>query len=271
MVWSQVCWLLTLAVALLAGVPAMAAQAPRLTIDELIKNGARYQNRVVQLRGQLDNCYGACSFCPEGTTRETLRDTLCLSLVFGPQVPGDLRLSRSANDLMTAMYRFAVVTIEARFTADCIFRDGKLVYANSARPGADEGICFSVGPVDLSFGRVLQVHARKTVLDGLIDTQWIYDELVPAEPGERTEMLAEFESTVGSINPEVFAVKDKQMAADFAVDGSNYDGVGCWCFEASCEGRWPTHLVFGMNSPASPFRCWLMRKTPNGWRVLPDN
>jgi hypothetical protein len=115
----------------------------------------------------------------------------------------------------------------------------------------------------------LQVHARKTVLNGLIDpANAIYDEVVPADSADRDAVLAEWDNTLLTTHPEVFTVNDKQRSADIAPD--NVDGLACWCLEASCDGRWPTHLVFGMNSPANPFDCWIIRKTPNGWRVLPN-
>jgi hypothetical protein len=277
MVRSHTRWFLTLAVALLGAVPAVSAQAPRLTLDELIKNGAQYQDRIVQLRGQLDNCYSSCNFCPEGTTTETFDDAICLSLVFGAQVPGDALPSGTAHDSMAMMYRFAVVTLEAQFTAACIFANGKLVYGAPNNPfffqkGADkqEGGCFIPRPADLSEARIVQVHARRTLVDGLIDPQSIYDELVAPDPDERAAILAEWDRTQVTKQPEIFTVKDKQMAADFAVSGDNYDGLACWCNEASCDGKWPTHLVFSMNSPANPFFCWVLKKTPEGWRVLPD-
>jgi hypothetical protein len=252
---------------------AAVAPVPALTIEQLVEDGARYQGRTVQIRGQLNNCHGACEICPEGTTTQTLRDAICLSLVFGPQVPGDTAISGTDHDLMTTMYRFAVVTIEARFTAACVHGPGgKLLYFGPIGTGVvatdtgKEVICLSHGPVDLSQGQVLQVHSRKTVLDGLVDPQSIWDELVPADPDERDAVLGEWDRTAGTTYPEVFTVKDKQKQADIAPD--NYDGLACSCLESSCVGRWPTHLVFGMNSPANPFYCWIIKKTASGWRVL---
>jgi len=214
--------LLTLSFGLFAWIPpASAAEAPNLTIEQVIQEGDRYQGQMVRIRGQSDNCYGECALCPEGTTTDNFRRATCLSLVIG-----EAQLSSTVHDLMKTMYRFAVVTIEARFTSGCIYGPGgRILYAGprsaavyNESTGKQHIVCFNhLRPSDLSEARIIQVHARKTVFNGLIDPQWIWDELVPADSGERDAVLAEWDRAAGTAYPEVFTVKDKERQADIAL------------------------------------------------------
>jgi hypothetical protein len=239
-----------------------AAQSPTLTISQLKQNWQRYDGRTVQLRGQFGGCGAVCDFCPLGMTNATYDPFRCIQLFFGRQNSDPTE--RVVHILTGQVYRFAEVTIEARFNAVCLLDEMGHFVGDMA--------CTD-GPANLDNVRVLTVHARRPIPNVVFGGT--PEPLVPAPPAERDAMLAEYRA----INPtdlpwpvEMFLVQypkeEPGTIPDPYPDPQRPDGLGCMCLTDLCEGRWPKMLLVG---PADPYQCWFMRKTANGWRVMPHD
>jgi hypothetical protein len=138
-----------------------AAEAPRVSILDLKRNPSLYEQRVVRVQGQFDQCAGAtCNLCPVEMTKATLNENQCLPLGFrsenGSSPEGNF------PPLMHRLYRFSTVTLEATFTSLCL-RD------ENANPLSD--VLCTGWPANLYSPRILEVHSRKSASDGLI-TMW---------------------------------------------------------------------------------------------------
>ena len=241
---------------------ADAAQAPRVTIHELKTNWKRYDGRTVQLRGQIDQCDFECFLCPEDIVGPKYDSNRYILMAFEHQHEAQgLAPDRVAGRLMAHLYRFATVTMTAKFSSLCfVGEDGNFV---------GDVFCTD-GPANLDEAVVLEVHSRKSPELGLNHE----DEgtLSPALPSEQDAMLAEFKSVVWFGIPKMFSVELPELQAENKRRGDPYvvDGVGCICLKFDCEGRWPTRLMDGMNAVGNPFYCWKMQKKDSGWRVLPN-
>ncbi len=84
-------------------------------------------------------------------------------------------------------------------------------------------------------------------------------------------MLKEFEAVVWIPNFRIFAIQLDEIEIENKHLGDPYvmEGVGCVCLDDSCDDKWPTQALWGMNSAGNPYECWFMQKQETGWRVLP--
>jgi hypothetical protein len=242
-------------IALAVSLPSIAeaAQASRVTIQELKKNWNRYNGKTVQVRGQIDGCgtFDACQICPEDMTNATFDSIKCLLIAFVPDVNRSA-LDLQTNFLMQEAHRFATVTVIAHFNGTCLGPD---VLCND-------------GPADLNDARVLEIHSRKSAVDGLLGGRPL-GRLMPVLLDERAEMLAEFTAVLPLYSGSPSEVFRANLEDDLKDNPDLPNGVVCVCLERSCEGHWPTQLIERINSPANPFHCWMMIKKESGWRVLP--
>lgn len=250
---------------------AEAAQAPRVTIQELKKNWKRYDGKTVQVHGQFDACndtFGAgCVLCPEEMTDFDWNH--CLSLSFlresALQEPSALFASTS---LMRELYRFATVTIEARLDSTSLYdENGDAVKPELANAISDGGY------PNLAEARVLHVDSRKTARNGLVSGE--SDQISAVIPQERDAMMTAFAAVYpdeGIFKREVFAVQLSRSSIERRQTGDPYiaDGIACVNVSRQTETVWPTRWFMGMKSPANPFRCWGMQKREGAWRVLVD-
>ena len=233
------------------------------TIQGILVDSASFHGSIVRLRGQFDECSGVtCSFCPEHITTESYDFDECLQLAFWPTYePSDFDVYLGI--LKKEQYRYSVATIEAEFSYICLDASGLL--------------CTGSFP-NLYDVEVLDLHERRTVLDGLIG--WGGgDPLRPAPSVTRDAMREAFiEATthacVGSLDErcEVFEVVLNESAIERKRRGDSFviDGIACVCRERDCAGRWPTRYVIGMNSPANPFECWGMQNRDGRWHLVID-
>jgi hypothetical protein len=198
-------------------------------------------------------------------TTETYNNNRCLSLEFGPEESRGTLVDNQANVAMHVAFRFATITVQARFNAQCLFDEMGMPVSKS--------VCIFDNPTpNLRAGQVLQVHARKSARDGIAG--YLFGPLTAASAEDRKAMTDEFKRVVWGdyATPEMLTA---QLPVGIISDrrrGYTYvgDGMACVCLDDSCEGRWPTRLFPGMNSAGNPFHCWQMIKTANGWRVVPN-
>jgi hypothetical protein len=248
-------------------VPALAAevQPAQVTIGSLRSNWQRYEGMTVQVRGQVDNCNERCALCPEDMTTETYNNNRCLSLEFGPEISRGTLIDNQANMAMHVAFRFATITVQARFNTQCLFDEMGMQLSKS--------VCIFDNPTpNLRSSQVLQVHARKSARDGIAG--YLFGPLTPATEEDRKAMTDEFNAVVWGdyATPEMFTAALPVGIISDRRRGYVYvgDGMACVCLDDSCDGRWPTRLFPGMNSAGNPFHCWQMIKTANGWRVVPN-
>jgi hypothetical protein len=235
---------------------AGTAQARTLTVAELQHDARRLDGQMVTVRGQIDSCSAwYCEICPEDV-REQGALYQCLSVVFTPQGNHDFWHSGLHEEkLYEKLYRFATVTLTARFSAMCVYD------ANGNPVGS---VVCSDGPAALDDAHVVAVHARKTAQTGLASADDVRP-LRPATADEAAAMAPELNLSVqhaSDMGPRAFfiAVHEKN-------DRPGLGGLGCVCLVDNCDGRWPVRTVGDDNGPGNPFICWNMWKSPAGWRV----
>jgi hypothetical protein len=272
--------------AILASFPvvATAAQAPLVTVHELKTHWQRYNDKAIRIRGELDACNGGiygleCSVCPEGTTASEAYQYKCLAFVFDAEAVSPEPPAHFATiSLQQQMYRFATVTLEARFTDVCLVdEDGNDIIqtrtaakpSRQAGPGfvPEEVLICADGSSNLDHVRILAVHSRKSARDAIVSPA-MSALLVTASGPERDDMTAEFAKFYlddGRQTRELFLVPPSQFTRDIGPYAP--DGVACVCLQDSCEQQWPTRWFIDMKSPANPFLCWHMHKTNGQWHV----
>jgi hypothetical protein len=221
----------------------------KTTVDQIIKSPKSFAGKLVRLEGQFDNCISLnCNLCPSDMSRDTFDRNKCLATAFDEFDGGG---SYGAQQPMEPVFRFATVILDAWFDPGCM--DGTAFCTDKA--------------VVLSGARVLSVLSRKNALNGLIGD---YDmgPLTIAGNDDAKQM-----------KNEVAALPDfpTKMEAHFFVStrepwpGSTATGLACFCLAQSCEGRWPTRVFGGFDTPSNPFRCWHLEKVVVGWRVMPGD
>lgn len=254
-------------IAVLLTFAAGAASAGVISVHELKVHWRDYDGKTVTLRGQIDSCTGwDCMLCPEDMAPPDTDVNRCVAIAFGRQNDPDYwGTARPAWMLQRDLYRFATVTLTADFSVLCMFDErGEPV---------GPAVCTD-GPAQLDDARDLIVHSRKTADDGLsLDDS--ARPLRPAPPPDAAAMQAEFDLVLADWKdgPHVVLLaelSDLDISNKRAGDIHVIDGVGCVCTADSCDGRWPRRVIRGMNSLADPYRCWAMRRTSAGWRLLPD-
>ena len=251
MAWARC--LLPFVLLFVAGV----AQARTLTVAELQHDAKRLNGQTVTVRGQIDSCSSwYCEICPEDM-REKDALYACLSVVFTRQDGNDdfWHAGLHEEKLYEKLYRFATVTLTARFDALCVYDD-------KGNPVGD-AIC-SDGPAALDDAHVLAVHARKTAQTGLALGEKTRT-LRPATSDEAAMMMPEYRLGVAhaaDMEPPSFFIAVPEKS-----DPPGAAGLGCVCLADSCSGRWPVRAIGDVNGPGNPFFCWNMWKSPSGWRV----
>lgn len=252
-------------VALSLSLCAVQAAAHVIDVHTLNTHWQRYTGKTVTLRGQIDACQGwYCEICPE-RMQPGADSRLCATIVFAQDSDTSLGEGYETEVHNRWLYRFATVTLTARFNTDCLW-DGK------GKPVRN--VVCSDGPASLEYARVLKVHERKSARDGLATDMEQLRPLVPAAASDADAMFAEFGRVMPYLRDSPHAMLSVVLSpldlANKTVSSADIvDGVVCLCHKESCEGLWPTRFLRDMASPANPFHCWNMQQTPAGWRVIP--
>jgi len=214
------------------------------SLQQLLQSPKSFADRYVRTTGQVDNCFGfTCNLCPAEMTNATFDVRKCLGVSFYG--------FSGADGLMDRAFRFAVVTLDARFDPACL--DEKVICLDRVS--------------ELIDARVVEVQSRHSALDGIVS--W-HDEgnLIPASAADEQGMKAELDGLGSPPDPT-----RKDDMRYFVLDdrtGRRKTGLACICVEKICEGHWPTRLFRGFNSVGNPFSCSLMEKFDVGWRITSD-
>lgn len=237
----------------LASGPAFAS-AKGVTIAQLLANPAQYRFAEVIVRGQIDNCVGfSCNLCPEDMTRATFDVEKCISLDFDNY---DNRQSEreSIQDVLANAFRFSVVTVHAWYD-----------------PRAELGEVLVTDKATGLYGaRVLEIHARKTLRDGLVSF-YSYGDLAPA-PGDEVRGMLQAMSRDGAIpylatKATLFLIKGKDHLEQ--PDRVELSGLGCTCFIEDCSKFYPDHMFEGMETAQNIFHCERLVKVNGRWWPVP--
>jgi hypothetical protein len=252
-----------LGAALALSAAGSAGAAPRSTsVPDLHAAPWRLAHRPVRLRGQIDACAGlSCKLCPETMTRETQNSRECLGIAFDDFA--DPVAGYATHRSMDEAFRFATVTVDA------VFEPGCLTGTEDGRPHRNTGevpviICMDRA-TSLRQARVVRIHGRKTINDGL--SFWGHDdELVRASGAEEAQMLGAWREAMPP------GEEEGRPAAFKVVEAPDPDtgviGLVCLCVRGDdCEGRWPVRWGSGFLSPANPFVCNYVVKRDGRWRA----
>jgi hypothetical protein len=237
-----------------------------VTLQELIRTPDTYAMKEVRLRGQLDNCLSfSCHFCPEEMTDEAYDLSKCLALGFDDFSSSGGQPSVRTSELLEQAFRFAIITIDAKFDPTCLTNEGYRAVHEIKGKAETVVICTDRATV-LRLARVQQVHFRKSALDGIVSWYQIGDLKSPGASDE-SEMRSASELELADFKGEtrMFLVSgDLQMES-----GWQAEGLGCRCVEANCEGHWPNRAFLGFESPGNPFICWNLLKIKGHWQEVP--
>ena len=221
--------------ALLAQCSASATSAP-LSPDELRAHPGNYAGKTVQIKGKLTECAGwECSICPEEMTTETRDADRCLPLEFRSLMKG----AGFGADAREATFRFASVTINARFDPACW-----------------RGLCTDRAPV-LFDADVVETLQRRKSRSGL----WLGQRtpLVPfVAPDAEILIAAAYKS--GYPRGSSYQEKDPELAATlrqfdplikaFHIPHQVGSAIVCWAPSGLGEDIWPDSLEAAFNAPA---------------------
>ncbi len=236
---------------------APAASAPMsATLAQLHSHPARYAGKLVRLRGQLDSCLGyACDLCPETMTPQNNEGALCLQVSFDGYPIGyaDDAAATVSGD-MQRLFRFATVTLEARFDPTCL---------PNYKPPGGLVVC-SDYPSALLDARVIAVHARRTARDGLVAVRHDLGDFRIPVPDDARAMRQAYLAAFPN------AQSDFRVFLDPVVDPAAEETSGkiCVCRDGVCDGKWPIRTSDAIDTPANPFDCYRLLKRKDAWIFL---
>jgi hypothetical protein len=232
--------------ALLLANPALpAVPAPhRVSLDELKAEPQRYAGQVVDLSGQLDECWNySCHLCPLEATPAKPQWERCLAIDFDRFRGGDG--NRGAD--MDGAFRYADVSLTARFDPTCL-----------------EEICTDRASVLLD-ARVERVDRRRPSNEGLMRRP---DPLllIAAADAEPIARLIRSPATEERVRPvRIFATRSDPLASHEAVACMSWSrGNAPIAWPSSFEGAIPER------STEDRYKCWIARKSGGGWALEPN-
>ena len=225
-------------------VGSVAAQAPGppvASIAALRSHMGYWANRTVRVRGQIDLCSNFdCHICPEAMTQAGLDLDRCLSISFSG-FETDPAGGRTAG-LMEDTFRFAIVTLEAKFDPTCLGyfpARSRRAASRAAHQEVQAVVCTDRASV-LRSARVIAVHSRKTADTGL-GVRRAGFRVTPAPAQTEREVLAAYRAETppgwddGTMERRVFVINPEDIA-DIS-KGWDAAAEACVCREDSCDGR----------------------------------
>jgi hypothetical protein len=223
--------------------------APIVTIEQLLHSPSSYANKFVRVRGQVDNCFSlTCNLCPEDMTNESFERTKCLGLEFD----GYNATARdpSADLEMEQAFRFSTLTLNTYFDAACL-----------------QGVCLDRSTVLLR-ARAEKVYARKSATTGIISWYDFGGLVEPKTETDRAAMVSALDEmdvlpSPSKFERRVFIISNPPISLP-----PESLGLGCVCTKEACDGQWPTHWFLGFESPANPYKCYILSKSQDGkWQL----
>ncbi len=228
--------------------------AQSVTLDQLQNTPALFAGQMVQLRGQVDQCWNmGCSLCPLEATPQNPQGERCLAIDFDKMRGG----SKNWGADMDSAYRYADVVVTAKFDPTCLPH-------HRERPDGALVVCLDRGSVLLD-ARVEQVVRRRRSSDGLI---WRPDRLTPAPPAVARE-LADLVRPTGS-QPLV-----RPTAVFMTAWGRNTLRSAVVCVSLATVDnavQWPTSWQGALvaRSTEDRYKCWPATHEQSGWRLTPN-
>jgi hypothetical protein len=236
----------------LATTPSSPVQLP---INELTADPDKHAGQTVQITGKLTECAGwECSICPEEMTSESADPRRCLSLEFRPLMKG----TGFGEEAIEAVFRFASVTINARFDPACLHEH-----------------CTDRAPV-LFDAHVIATRQRRKSRLGL----WLGERtrLVPLASPDAAAVIAaahkagypqqpahqEYGAAIAALTRE-FGPSIKA----FGIFGQPGNAIVCSAPSGSGSDLWPDSLEGALYAPSinDYYHCNEVRRLKNEWIV----
>jgi hypothetical protein len=241
---------LATAVGSCATVPAPAEPAP-MTVAYVKHHMRQLHGQTIRMSGEMNNCTSlTCSIC-DGPEEEDV----CL----GVSLNAD---SDDARYVVEELYRFAVITIDARIDGAC-----ELGYDPDLPPSKDPdrdvvAVCTDRAS-SVEDARVVSVDARKPASLGRFD-MYKGDPLQEADP-YALKKIETFLSTLPWID-DLEELQLKLFVDPQPREGAPESYYLCECLEDSCVGRWPTWSGHAdTRSPANPYVCRHISRIGDNW------
>jgi hypothetical protein len=230
-----------------------------VTIAQLIAHPNDYAGKTVEVRGQVDNCLSlSCNLCPEDMTDASFDRDKCLGMSFTGFDDPDPQSALRASEMMEWMFRFATLTLTARFDPACL--TGK----DPDDPQATV-VCTDRASV-LHNAVVNTVHSRKNGDTG-IASAYRWGEFSKPSDVDRRAMLALLAVFISDKTPELLIVPDFRDEKAGVTAG----GYGCYCLADDCTGKWPKRWVGGSTENLdNAFYCIDLQKRHGAWEIVPN-
>ena len=221
------------------GLHVVSSQDPqnavKADIASVRADPGKYADRLVQLTGKLDQCFGwECSLCPEAAITGRANAKQCLPLEFRPIMPG----TGFGGAEKEGIFRFASVTLLAKFDPSCW-----------------QGSCLD-RQVVLEDADVISVQRRRSSRDGL----WLGSPtpLREAPAPVSTAILAEALKAGFPTAPEMKV---------FSVQGDQEMAVVCWTSVGT--ESWPNSLEGALDAKSTYdfYQCSPVRRVEDRWIV----
>lgn len=208
--------------------------ATTVDLASLRSDPGRYAGKLVQLTGQLDECFGwECSLCPESMTTANADLQHCLPIEFRPLMPGT-GFGAAAKE---AVFRFSSVKLVARFDPTCL-----------------EVPCFDRGTI-LHDADVISVSDRRASRDGL----WI-GRTTPLEEAPRPLADAIQAKAVEA------GYRSKSPIKVFIIKSDPQKAIVCW---TAAEASWPNTVEAALYAKSTTdfYSCNKVEKSATDWVI----
>jgi hypothetical protein len=225
----------------------------KVSISDLRHHPEKYDGKIIQLVGKLTECaHWECSLCPEEMTNESADPKQCLPLGFRSLIND----TGFGSDAQEAVFRFASVTIRAKFDPECLRRH-----------------CTDRGTV-LRETEVVEVRKRRESKAGL----WLgpQTKLVPVAKNEEERIIAAAlnagypRGTSHDEQDPAFAVVMRQydpLIKAFGLHGEANEAIVCYAPSGSGTDPWPVSIEGALYAPSTNdrYHCNSVRKLADQW------
>jgi hypothetical protein len=114
---------------------------------------------------------------------------------------------------------------------------------------------------------VQEVHSRKNADTGIVSFYDFGKLSAPTDDDSRAMLAILSDLDPRDQRPLKFFITPGDLGKGTGVDAI---GIGCYCLDKSCEGKWPQRWVLGFDNFGNDFYCYSLHKKHGVWSLLPD-
>ncbi len=232
--------------------PLGTSNGPPMTVAYVDQHIQELHGKTVWAKGEIDDC-DRCHICDGPADADA-----CLDVGFDED-------SIRGYRLLSELYRFATVTIEARVDATCkLGFDPDLVRSEKTRDRTVVCIPKIYGFED---ARVVAVHARKPATQGRFYKDGIGEVLQRASEEEHRAIRSALAETFHFDEDEQLVTF--QNPSDTRKDDQRRYFIACTCRTEDCAEAWPTMSgqVFAP-TPSDPYHCRYVDRINGAWVII---